>query len=67
LWGPLSEIPSVGRNLVYIPTLVIFLCIQSPTALADNFGTLLSMRFLGGFSASPVLAVGGGRKPDRHR
>lgn len=60
LWGPLSEIPQIGRNLVYIPTLVVFLCLQIPTALAGNLGTLLAMRFLGGFVASPVLAVGGG-------
>ncbi|KAH8805403.1 major facilitator superfamily domain-containing protein [Xylogone sp. PMI_703] len=64
VWGPLSEIPIIGRNIVYIPTLVIFLALQVPTALAGNLGTLLSMRFLGGFFASPVLAVGAGSMVD---
>ena len=59
LWGPLTEIPRVGRNIVYIPTLFIFVALQVPTALAGNLGTLLSTRFLGGFFASPCLAIGG--------
>ncbi|KAJ3549449.1 hypothetical protein NM208_g495 [Fusarium decemcellulare] len=64
VWGPLSEIPYVGRNLVYMPTLVIFAALQVPTALAENLGTFLSMRFLGGFIGSPVLAVGAGSVVD---
>ncbi|KAJ8100180.1 major facilitator superfamily domain-containing protein [Lipomyces tetrasporus] len=64
VWGPLSEIPAIGRNLVYIPTLVVFVCLQVPTALSGNLGTLLSMRFLGGFFGSPVLAVGAGSMVD---
>ncbi|KAF4470897.1 multidrug resistance [Fusarium albosuccineum] len=64
VWGPLSEIPYVGRNLVYMPTLVILAALQVPTALAGNLGTFLSMRFLGGFIGSPVLAVGAGSVVD---
>ena len=45
---------------MYIPTLFFFVCLQVPTALASDLGTLLAMRFLGGFIASPCLAVGGG-------
>jgi MFS transporter, DHA1 family, multidrug resistance protein len=60
----LSEVPFIGRNLVYIPTLVVFVCLQVPTALAGNLGTFLSMRFLGGFIGSPVMAVGGGSVVD---
>lgn len=64
VWGPLSEIPLVGRNLVYLPTLVVFVCLQVPTALAGNLGTFLAMRFLGGFIGSPVMAVGAGSVVD---
>lgn len=45
---------------MYIPTLIVYVCLQIPTALAGNLGTLLSMRFLGGLIGSPCLAVGGG-------
>lgn len=53
----------MGRNLVYIPSLFVFLCLQVPTALAGNLG-ILSMRFLGGFFGSPALAVGAGSMVD---
>jgi MFS transporter, DHA1 family, multidrug resistance protein len=59
LWSPMSEIPQVGRNPIYIGTLVIFVAFQAPTALAKNFGMLLAFRFLTGFFGSPVLATGG--------
>ena len=54
-----SEIPQIGRNPVYIGTLIVFVALQVPTALAVNFGMLLSFRFLTGFIGSPVLATGG--------
>lgn len=59
LWGPMSEIPQIGLNWIYIPTLIIFVAFQVPTALSVNFGMLLAFRFLTGFFASPVLANGG--------
>lgn len=59
LWSPMSEIPVVGRNPVYIGTLVVFVALQAPTALASNFGMLLAFRFLTGFFGSPILATGG--------
>ncbi|QIX02203.1 hypothetical protein AMS68_007720 [Peltaster fructicola] len=59
LWSPMSEIPAVGRNPVYIGTLVVFVALQVPTALATNFGMLLAFRFLTGFFGSPILATGG--------
>ncbi|KAI9738694.1 MAG: hypothetical protein M1834_008199 [Cirrosporium novae-zelandiae] len=59
LWSPISEIPQIGRNPVYIGTLVIFVVLQIPTALTTNFGMLLAFRFLTGFFGSPVLATGG--------
>ncbi|KAH7018044.1 MFS transporter [Microdochium trichocladiopsis] len=59
IWAPLSEIPQIGRNPVYIITLIIFVAFQVPTALAHNFGMLLAFRFLTGFFGSPALATGG--------
>ncbi|KAL8738202.1 MAG: hypothetical protein Q9181_000973 [Wetmoreana brouardii] len=59
LWAPLSEIPLIGRNPVYITTLFVFVVFQVPTALATNFAMLLCFRFLTGFIGSPVLATGG--------
>ena len=64
LWSPMSEIPFVGRNPVYILTLAVFVIFQVPTALAKNFGMLLAFRFLTGFFGSPVLATGGATLSD---
>ncbi|MCJ1396384.1 hypothetical protein MMC18_009274 [Xylographa bjoerkii] len=59
LWAPMSEIPQIGRNPVYIGTLFVFVVLQIPVALATNFAMLLCFRFLTGFIGSPVLATGG--------
>lgn len=64
LWSPMSEIPQVGRNPVYMSTLALFVAFQAPTALASNFGMLLAFRFLTGFFGSPVLATGGASLTD---
>jgi multidrug resistance protein len=67
LWSPMSEVPQVGRNPVYIGTLLVFVLFQIPTALATNFGMLLAFRFLTGFFGSPVLATGGASIGDMFR
>ena len=59
IWAPMSEIPQIGRNPIYIGTLAVFVILQVPTALATNFAMLLCFRFLTGFIGSPVLATGG--------
>lgn len=59
IWSPMSEIPFIGRNPIYLATLAVFVAFQAPTALASNFGMLLAFRFLTGFFGSPVLATGG--------
>ncbi|OLN91709.1 Caffeine resistance protein 5 [Colletotrichum chlorophyti] len=59
IWSPLSEIPYLGRNPIYIGTLFLFVVLQFPTAMSVNFGMLLAFRFLSGFVGSPVLATGG--------
>lgn len=64
LWSPMSEIPQIGRNPIYLGTLAVFVAFQAPTALASNFGMLLAFRFLTGFFGSPVLATGGASLSD---
>ena len=59
IFAPLSEIPAVGRNTVYIGSFAIFVILCVPTALVDNFGGLLVLRFLQGLFGSPCLANGG--------
>jgi len=66
IWSPMSEIPQIGRNPVYIATLIVFVVLQVPTALASNFGMLLAFRFLTGFFGSPVLATGGATLGDMY-
>ncbi|KAF2145680.1 uncharacterized protein K452DRAFT_356083 [Aplosporella prunicola CBS 121167] len=67
IWSPMSEIPMIGRNPVYIGTLIIFVIFQVPTALSVNFGMLLAFRFLTGFFGSPALATGGASIGDMYK
>jgi MFS transporter, DHA1 family, multidrug resistance protein len=60
---PLQELPSLGRNPVYIICLLIFLLFNIPIVTAGNFSTILGFRFLTGFLASPALATGVGKLP----
>lgn len=64
LFSPLSEIPIIGRNPPYIVSYAIFVILCVPTALADNFSTLIALRFLQGFFGSPCLATGGATLQD---
>lgn len=64
IWAPMSEIPAIGRNPIYLGTLFVFVVLQVPTALATNFGMLLAFRFLTGWFGSPVLATGGASLAD---
>lgn len=66
LWAPMSEIPTIGRNPVYITTLFVFVLLQIPTALSVNFGMLLAFRFITGFFGSPPLATGGASIADMY-
>ena len=59
LFAPLSEIASIGRNWVYIPTFFLFVILSIPTAVVNNYAGLLVLRFLTGFFGSPCLANGG--------
>ncbi|PPJ59651.1 hypothetical protein CBER1_01184 [Cercospora berteroae] len=64
IWSPLSEIPQIGRNPIYLGTLVVFVGLQPAVARAPNFGALLAFRFITGFFGSPVLATGGASLAD---
>jgi predicted MFS family arabinose efflux permease len=55
---PLQEMPSIGRNPIYVGTLALFLILQIPIVTAKNMSTVLAMRFLSGFVGSPALATG---------
>lgn len=55
---PLQEMPSLGRNPVYIIGLAIFVLLNVPIVTAKNFSTILAFRFWTGFVASPALATG---------
>lgn len=55
----MSEAIRIGRKPVYLVTLTVFVGLQVPTALAQNFGMLLAFRFLSGIFGAPVLAIGG--------
>lgn len=59
IFSPLSEIPIIGRNPVYIITMFLFVIISIPTAFVGNFPGLIVLRFLQGFFGSPCLASGG--------
>lgn len=53
------KVPAFGRNIPYITTFALFTILSLPTALVDNLGGLLVLRFLQGFFGSPCLANGG--------
>ncbi|KAL0564983.1 hypothetical protein V5O48_017050, partial [Marasmius crinis-equi] len=61
---PLQELPSLGRNPVYIIGLAIFLLFNVPIVTAKNYSTVLAFRFLTGFVGSPALATGGASMDD---
>ncbi|KAL1968914.1 hypothetical protein VTN77DRAFT_1275 [Rasamsonia byssochlamydoides] len=56
--GPFSE--TVGRNPIYIATLVFYMLFLMGAGLAQHFGTLLVCRFFAGmFGATPLVCAGG--------
>jgi DHA1 family multidrug resistance protein-like MFS transporter len=64
IFSPLSEIPRIGRNPVYIVTMFLFVIVSIPTALVKNYPGLMVLRFLQGFFGSPCLASGGASLQD---
>jgi predicted MFS family arabinose efflux permease len=60
--GPISE--TVGRNPVYIVTMIIYMIWIMASALAPNIGAQLVFRFLAGFFGSTPLTCAGGSLSD---
>lgn len=60
--GPLSEI--LGRNLVYLGSLTLFMAFVLGSALAPNIGAQLAFRFLAGIFGCPPLTCAGGTIAD---
>ncbi|PTB49953.1 hypothetical protein M431DRAFT_499963 [Trichoderma harzianum CBS 226.95] len=58
VFSPLSEIPLIGRNPIYIITFAIYLIFLIASATVHNFSGFLIIRFLQGFFGSPCLATG---------
>ncbi|KAL8705820.1 MAG: hypothetical protein Q9225_008005, partial [Loekoesia sp. 1 TL-2023] len=65
-FSPLSEIPVIGRNPIYLTTFSLFVILSFPTATVKSFGGLLVLRFLQGFLGSPALATGGATMQDMY-
>lgn len=60
--GPFSE--TLGRNLIYIVTIAIYMCFLIGCGAAPNFGGHITFRFLAGLFASTPLTVAGGTIAD---
>lgn len=60
--GPISE--TVGRNPVYIVTLVLYMIFIMASGLAPNIGAQLTFRLLAGFFGSTPLTTAGGSLSD---
>ncbi len=60
--GPLSE--TVGRNPVYLVTMVLYMIFVMASGLARNIGEQLAFRFIAGFFASTPLTTAGGSLSD---
>jgi len=60
--GPFSE--TVGRNPVYIVTMVLYMIFIMASGLAPNLGAQLIFRFLAGFFGSTPLTCAGGTLSD---
>jgi DHA1 family multidrug resistance protein-like MFS transporter len=56
--APLQEMPSLGRNPVYIGDLAVFVLFNVPVIKASIFFMILAFRFLTGLVGSPALATG---------
>ena len=66
LWSPMSEVPRLGRNTIYIATLAGFLLLKLPIIFANNIEIVLVFRFLTAFVGSPAQATGGATISDMY-
>ena len=49
LFGPLTEIPIIGRNNIYYLTFIVYFALFFPPPVINSFGGLSAVRFLQGF------------------
>lgn len=56
--GPFSE--ALGRNIVYIATMLIYMLFLMACGLAPSYGAHITLRFFAGVFASSPLTVAGG-------
>lgn len=66
IFSPLSEIASIGRNIPYVTSFVLFFVVSVVASVVDNFSALMVLRFLQGFFGSPCLASGGATLQDMY-
>ncbi|QDS70197.1 hypothetical protein FKW77_006591 [Venturia effusa] len=64
LFSPMSEMPSVGRNIAYMSSFLIFIVITAIGSRVNNFPGLVVLRFIQGFFGGPVLATGAASAQD---
>lgn len=64
IFCPLSELPSLGRNIPYIASFAIFVLCSLAVALVNTWPLFLAARFFQGFMGSPALATGGASMQD---
>ncbi|KAI3486281.1 hypothetical protein L1887_50175 [Cichorium endivia] len=53
--SPLSEVPAIGRNWTYIPSMIVFIILNIVASVAPNYSTLMAMRFWTASSARQRL------------
>ncbi|SCU85356.1 LAMI_0C10968g1_1 [Lachancea mirantina] len=58
IFSPLSEVAAIGRQRIYIVTLLAFMIFQVGAATVNNIGGLVVIRFISGILCSPSLATG---------
>lgn len=66
VFPPLSEIPRIGRNPIYVATMFLFVIISIPTAFAPSYSGLMILRFLQGGFGSPCIASSGASLGDMY-
>ncbi|GAB7357393.1 hypothetical protein MBLNU459_g8331t1 [Dothideomycetes sp. NU459] len=63
-FSPISEIPSLGRNIPYVTSFALFLVFSVLAATAKSFTGLVVARLFQGLMGSPALATGGASMQD---
>jgi DHA1 family multidrug resistance protein-like MFS transporter len=59
IFGPITEIPVVGRGWVYSLSFIVTFVLSFPTATVNSFSGLIALRFFQGFFGSVGIAIGG--------